>query len=89
MLYKPFWPGELNDLLESLKYLFDVCFHTEKEGYKKAGARSVSLTRYKFSDLVFSRRKNWKRNKLLEFGGKHVHRPGTLDGLVTLYLSDD
>lgn len=39
-LYNPFWPGEPSELLErkeSLKYLFDVCFHPEKEGHRKQG----------------------------------------------------
>lgn len=93
MLYKPLWPGEPNDLLErkeSLKYFFDVCFHTEKEGHRKQGQGQFLLLGINFQTRFSA--KGRTRKGISDLNSEEnicVHCPGTSGGLVTVHLTDD
>lgn len=93
MLYKPFCPGEPNDLLERiecLKYLFDVCFHTEKEGHRKQGQGQFLLFGINFQTWFSAQGRTGKGiNDLNSEENICVHCPGTSGGLVAVYLTDD
>lgn len=75
---------------KSLKYLFDVCFHTEKEGHTKQGQGQFLLLGINFQIWFSAQGRAGKRKNYLNLEENIcVHCPGTLGGHVTVYLTDD
>lgn len=93
LLYKLLWPGEPNDLLErkgNMKYFFDVCFHTEKEGHREQGQGQFLFLGINFQAQFSAQSKTGKGiNDLNSEENICVHCPGSSGGLVIVHLTDD